>query len=78
MRLYLRSKLLYTLYPYDKSIFLTMYNPWWVVLLLCSTFPFYGVQAVYYWIVFLSIDKRDEYQLVTFALELKVSAATPP
>jgi len=68
---YLRSKLRYTLYPYDKSVFQVMRNPWCVVLMTCSVFPYFGIQPLYYLVVFCCIDKSDEFQLVAFVLEIK-------
>ena len=54
---------MYTLYPYDKSIFAMMRNPWWIVCMICSMWPLYGFQPVYYLVVFLCIDKTDEFQV---------------
>jgi uncharacterized membrane protein len=43
---------------------------WWIFLLV-SMFPFWGVQSLFYVIIFLMIDKSDEYQLVNYILSFK-------
>ena len=68
---YLRAKLLYNVYPYDQSIFQTMYNPWWVFFFVLSVWPLFGLQPMYYILLFCAIDRSDEYQLVSFILEFK-------
>ena len=62
---------LYHTYPYDRNFWWQIRRPmWWFwnVVALC---PFYGVQALYFILLFLMLDKRDEFQMVNFILQFK-------
>lgn len=59
-----RAGLLYTLRPHDKTMWVQLRNPAFLLLKLVSVFPLYGVQPAFFLLTFLLIDKGDEYQLV--------------
>jgi len=61
----------YVLYPYDRNFWRRIRNPFWWFFLLLSVFPLYGVSQIFYFILFLLIDKRDEFQLSQFITEFK-------
>jgi len=61
---YLRVAYLYTMNPYDKSIWHCMRNPFFWIFFLIKIFPWYSVQAYFFCFVFLCIDKDDEWQLI--------------
>jgi len=67
----LRAAILYTLYPYDKSIWGQLRMPLFYVLLLLQLCPLYGVQPLFFLALFLLRDKGDEFQLVSYILEFK-------
>lgn len=58
-------------YVVDKSIWERFrWLSWWFIFII-KLIPFYGIQAFIYIFVFLFIDKKDEYQLVTYILKFK-------
>ncbi|KAJ1620242.1 hypothetical protein T492DRAFT_1079185 [Pavlovales sp. CCMP2436] len=67
-----RSYLLYALFPYDRSMWVQIRNPFYVVLKLISIYP-PPIQPLFFILQFLLMDKRDEYQLVRFILLFKTS-----
>jgi len=58
---WLRGFYLYTTDPVDKNIWQKMKSFWWWFFILCSIFPYYGVQPFFYLIHFLMIHKDDEF-----------------
>ena len=46
-------------------------NPCWWLLFLISVFPYYGIQPFFFVVIFLMIDKSDEFQLIKFILDFK-------
>jgi hypothetical protein len=48
-----------------------MENPVWWFFLIVSLFPYWGVQPFFYVLIWLMIDKSDEFQLVQFILNYK-------
>eukprot|EP00163_Fabomonas_tropica_P034162 TRINITY_DN933_c0_g1_i1.p1 TRINITY_DN933_c0_g1~~TRINITY_DN933_c0_g1_i1.p1 ORF type:complete len:364 (+),score=80.55 TRINITY_DN933_c0_g1_i1:916-2007(+) len=67
----IRAFILYTRYPFDKTIWENLRNPFWYFLVLLSLFPRYGVSQAWFLFLLLIKDKRDEYQLVDFILSFK-------
>ena len=70
-RAYLRARFLYNIYPYDQSLWQMVRNPKWCLSFVLSVWPLYGLQPLYWILVFVSIERRDEFQLVNFILEFK-------
>ena len=70
---YLRSSILYTLYPYDRSLWSRLRDPWYFLFKLFTIFPLYYVSIATWFILWLMKDKRDEYTLVKFIVDLKSS-----
>lgn len=70
---YLRAWYLYTVDPFDRTVWYKLRNVCWWVLLLISIFPWYSVQIYFYVFRFLMIDKSDEWQLINFVLNFKAS-----
>ena len=68
-----RAWLLYHLHPHDKSFWGKTADPVWWLLIAISCVPVWGVAQAFWLLVLLVQDKRDEYQLVDFAVSLKVS-----
>ena len=68
---YLRARFLYNIYPYDQSIWQMLANWKWCAAFIWSMWPLYGVQPLYWMLVFACFDRSDEYQLVNFILEFK-------
>ena len=73
----MRAKVLYNIYPYDKSIWQMLRNPKWCVAFVLSVWPVWGLQPIYWLLVWASINRRDEYQLVSFILEFKAPPRAP-
>jgi len=59
------------LFPYDKGIWECLRDPAFVVVNILCYVPVYGIWAWMFLLIFLIIDKRDEYQLVYFILSFK-------
>lgn len=67
----MNKKNIFDLISVDKSIWAQYkWISWWFFLLV-SMFPLYGVQPFFFAFIFLMIDKRDEYQLVSYILGFK-------
>jgi hypothetical protein len=66
-----RRWLVYKLFPYDRSLWRQTRDPLWWLLHLLLVFPRYGVSSLAWIVVFLCIDKGDEYSLVSFLLSFK-------
>lgn len=63
---------LYHTFPYDRNFWWQIRRPMWWFWNIVALCPFYGVQALYFILLFLMLDKRDEYQMVNFILQFKV------
>ncbi|CAK0909359.1 unnamed protein product, partial [Prorocentrum cordatum] len=66
-----RGFLRYHIYPYDKAMWGKLRDPIWVMFTLGSLIPVSGFYALVYAVIFLVIDKRDEFQLLQFILQFK-------
>ncbi|KAL4439601.1 hypothetical protein ABPG74_004003 [Tetrahymena malaccensis] len=67
----IRSLFQYSLMPYDKSLGQKLRNPIFILGFLAMLCPIYGISSFYFILLFLIIDKSDEYQLINFILEFK-------
>jgi len=67
----IRAFLRYHLFPYNRSFWGQLRDPVWLIFKLVSLIPLQGVTPLVFFFVFLIIDKRDEFQLVSFVLGFK-------
>ena len=58
-----RGWFLYHLMPFNKGIWTKLRDPWFLILTIIPLFPLWGVTHIWYMLMFLIIDKRDEFQL---------------
>jgi hypothetical protein len=63
--------ILYHKYPFDKSIWQMLRDPFWLLMNLLKAIPFSGIQPACFALLLLFIDRRDEFQLVQFVLSFK-------
>lgn len=56
----------YCLFPYDRNIWRKIRDPLWWLLLVISLIPWMGITQIYHLLLFLVIDKRDEFQLLEY------------
>jgi hypothetical protein len=61
----------YQLYPYDRNAWRLIRNPIWWFCFVLSICPYYSISQFYYCLIFLLIDKRDQFQLENFIMEFK-------
>lgn len=66
-----RGWFLYTLFPYDRTVWVQLRNPAFVVLKTLSLLPIFGIQPSFFILQFLLMEHWDEYQLVHFILLFK-------
>ncbi len=66
-----RAKVLYSTQPADATIWKVTTDPICATILVIKLCPLYGVNVLIFALLFLFIDKRDEYQLVRFILSFK-------
>jgi hypothetical protein len=67
----LRGLLLYHWQPYDQQSCSKCADVWYWVLLLIAICPFYGAQQIFHLLLFLLIDRSDEFQLCKYILDFK-------
>jgi hypothetical protein len=68
---WLRNWVLYTLFPFDRTIWQQVRTWSFWLLTLISAVPVYGVHQLFYLMVLLFKDKSDEYQVLSFILSFK-------
>ncbi|CAE7747810.1 unnamed protein product [Symbiodinium pilosum] len=61
----------YHLYPFDRGFWGRFRDPVWILFTLIGLLPVYGISPGIFCVIFLVIDKTDEFQLVSFILEFK-------
>lgn len=67
----MRGHILYHLFPYNKSIWQSLQDPWWLAYSCVGIFP---VVAQLWWLLlFLLKDKTNEHQLCQFIVGFKVA-----
>lgn len=67
----LRGAILYHLQPYDNGGGGRLTDIWWWIFTLPALCPILGVQQIWFLLLFLLIDKGDEFQLCSFILNFK-------
>jgi hypothetical protein len=67
----IRNWALYRLNPVDRTIWAQIKWPSYWFLNAISLFPFYCVPQVLYFLFFLMINKKDEYQIIKFIMQVK-------
>jgi len=67
----LRAVILYTMFPWDKSIWVQIRNPIWWVITLVALGPIYGCSQFVFLMFFCLKDKSEEYQLCEFIFAFK-------
>ena len=72
---WVRAKFLYAINPADGTFFKVMRDPVAVAFFLLTMCPVYALQVWAFVLLFIFIDKRDEYQLVWFILKFKMTQA---
>ncbi len=67
----LRGAVLYHLQPFDNGGGGRLTDVWWWIFTLPAICPVLGVQQMWFFLLFLLIDKGDEFQLCSFILNFK-------
>ncbi|CAE7835611.1 unnamed protein product [Symbiodinium sp. CCMP2592] len=65
------SFLRYHLYPFDRGFWGRLRDPVWILFTIVGLLPVYGISPGIFLLIFLIVDKTDEFQLVSFILEFK-------
>lgn len=68
---WLRAKVLYHLLPADATFWQVIRSPYFYAVALAQMVPFYGLGIYVFALLFVMINKRDEYQLVSFICRFK-------
>jgi len=66
-----RAKVLYALYPYDRTIWTQIQCPIWWVVFIIRCIPVFGVSSFAFTALLCIIDRRDQFQLIQFILIFK-------
>jgi len=61
----------YHLYPFDRGFWGRLRDPVWILFTIVGLLPVYGISPGIFLLIFLIVDKTDEFQLVSFILEFK-------
>ncbi|CAK0896584.1 unnamed protein product [Prorocentrum cordatum] len=61
----------YHMFPYDKSLWRKMRDPFWVLFQLIPLVPVAAVNPLWFLFTFLVMDRGEEFQLVSFILRFK-------
>jgi hypothetical protein len=61
----------YHLFPYDKTFWGQLFDPVQGLYRLITLIPVYGTSSFMFLLIFLLIDKSDEFQLINFILSFK-------
>ncbi len=72
---WVRAKFLYAIMPADASKWKVLRDPVAVFFYVMTVFPLYAINIWSFVLLFLFIDKRDEWQLVGFILKFKMTQA---
>merc|ERR1711975_57327 len=59
--------------PYDRSIWRQLKDPLWWIITGISLIPAFGCSQTIFTIMFLFLDKHDEYQLIKFIVAFKTN-----
>jgi len=63
------AKLRYRLCPFNRGVAGVQQDPFWVICVILSVLPFMSIPAYFFTVLFLLIDKTDEFQLLLFILQ---------
>lgn len=66
-----RGHILYHLFPYNKSIWMSLKDPWWLAFSCVGVFPVVG--QLWWLVLFVLKDKTNEHQLCQFIVGFKVA-----
>jgi hypothetical protein len=69
--LWLRSRVLYQIMPADASFWQVVRTPTFFAVALAQMVPFYGIGIYVFVVLFVMINKTDEFQLVSFITRYK-------
>ena len=73
--LHLRAFILYHYLPFDKTIWESLRNPYWVLLTAVTMIPTFAIRTCFFAVVLVLLvfpsSELDEYQLVNFILQFK-------
>merc|ERR1712216_463552 len=67
----IRAFFRYHLYPFDRSFWAKLRDPVWILWTLFTLTPVYGISPLCFFIIWVIIDKGDEFQLIQFILSFK-------
>lgn len=67
----IRAFFRYHLYPNDKTFWGKIRDPVWVLFTLISLVPVSGLCPIIFFLIFVILDKADEYQLIFYILTFK-------
>jgi hypothetical protein len=67
----LRNWYLYAVIPYDMSFWEQVKRPAYIFWKILQSIPHFGIQAGVFFLLFIAIDKTEEFQLVNFILNYK-------
>eukprot|EP00162_Nutomonas_longa_P006329 comp16898_c0_seq2/m.27639 comp16898_c0_seq2/g.27639 ORF comp16898_c0_seq2/g.27639 comp16898_c0_seq2/m.27639 type:complete len:430 (-) comp16898_c0_seq2:29-1318(-) len=72
--MWLRARILYALFPYDRGIWQQLRDPFWYLMMAILNFPQWAVHPIAFTLIFLISDLRDEYTLIQYILTLKATS----
>jgi len=67
----IQAFILYNFMPYDQSIWQQLKNPWFYIISFAAFVPIYAIGQIFWLIIFLFMDKNDEFQLCNFIIQFK-------
>ena len=67
----IRAFVLYHMFPYDKSLWKSLQNPYWLLFTVLGMVPIVG--QIWWIILFAMKDKTNEHQLCSFIIGFKAS-----
>eukprot|EP00435_Cladocopium_sp_Y103_P014525 s1050_g3.t1 len=65
------AKIRYRLFPFNRGVAGVQQDPFWVICVIISVLPFMSIPAYFFAVLFLLIDKTDEFQLLFFILQIR-------
>lgn len=66
-----RAFLLYHVYPYDKSFWAQIRDPWWWVFKVPALCPLYNISSLWFAMLLALLDRTDFFQMFNFILQFK-------
>lgn len=68
-----RAWVLHKWLPHDKGLWTKLRDPFWWVLMVFSITPVYNIAVLFWLLLFVLLDKGDEYQLINVVIRFKSS-----